>query len=65
MQGFHRRRLHLTPGMTGPWQILGARKVPLQEMVTIDYLYIANWSLWTDIKIMLRTILHMLSRRGV
>jgi lipopolysaccharide/colanic/teichoic acid biosynthesis glycosyltransferase len=65
VQGFHRRRLHLTPGMTGPWQILGARKVPLQEMVTIDYLYIANWSLWTDVKIMLRTVVHMLSRRGM
>jgi exopolysaccharide biosynthesis polyprenyl glycosylphosphotransferase len=65
VQGFHRRRLHLTPGMTGPWQILGAKKVPLQEMVTIDYLYIANWSLWTDVKIMLRTVVHMLSRRGM
>jgi lipopolysaccharide/colanic/teichoic acid biosynthesis glycosyltransferase len=34
-------------------------------MVTIDYLYIANWSLWTDVKIMLRTVVHMLSRRGM
>jgi len=34
-------------------------------MVNIDYLYIANWSLFTDVKIMLRTVLHMLRRHGV
>ena len=52
--GLDRSRLHLTPGMTGPWQVLGTR-VPMQEMVGIDYLYVANWSLWLDLKIMLRT----------
>ena len=64
VEGWHRRRLHLTPGMTGPWQILGAGKVPLQEMVKIDYLYIANWSFWIDVKILLRTVVHMLRRSG-
>jgi len=65
--GWHRRRLHLTPGMTGPWQVMGSAtvRVPLQDMVTIDYLYVANWSLWVDIKILARTISHVLSRRGV
>ena len=33
-------------------------------MVRIDYLYVANWSLWTDMKILLRTIPYMLARRG-
>jgi exopolysaccharide biosynthesis polyprenyl glycosylphosphotransferase len=56
--GLDRSRLHLTPGMTGPWQILGAR-VPMQEMVGIDYLYVAGWSLWTDIKLLLRTVSHV------
>ena len=65
IEGFNRRRLHLVPGMTGPWQVLGATRVPLQEMVKIDYLYIANWSLWRDVKILLRTAAHVLSRRGV
>jgi lipopolysaccharide/colanic/teichoic acid biosynthesis glycosyltransferase len=58
VEGWHRRRLELTPGMTGPWQILGPMRVPLREMVAIDYLYVANWSLWTDMKILLRTIPH-------
>jgi exopolysaccharide biosynthesis polyprenyl glycosylphosphotransferase len=63
--GVHRARLHLTPGMTGPWQVLGSTRVPLDEMVGIDYLYLANWSLWADVKILLRTVPHVLASRGV
>lgn len=63
--GLDRSRLHLTPGMTGHWQILGSARIPLGEMVGIDYLYVANWSLWTDVKILLRTIPYVLSRGGV
>ncbi len=65
IHGWYRRRLHLTPGITGPWQILGSTRIPLQEMVTIDYLYVANWSLWNDVKIMLRTIGVVVARRGL
>jgi exopolysaccharide biosynthesis polyprenyl glycosylphosphotransferase len=61
--GFDRRRLHLTPGITGRWQTLGGARVPLAEMVKIDYLYITNWSLWLDLKIMVETI-GFLARRG-
>jgi lipopolysaccharide/colanic/teichoic acid biosynthesis glycosyltransferase len=64
IEGLDRSRLHLTPGMTGHWQILGSGRIPLHEMVGIDYLYVANWSLWTDLKIMLRTVPFMLARRG-
>jgi exopolysaccharide biosynthesis polyprenyl glycosylphosphotransferase len=62
--GLDRSRLHLTPGMTGPWQILGSR-VPMQEMVGLDYLYVANWSLWLDLKVMLRTVRHVTHRGNV
>jgi exopolysaccharide biosynthesis polyprenyl glycosylphosphotransferase len=65
VEGWHRRRLELLPGMTGHWQILGPARVPLREMVAIDYLYAANWSLWTDIKILLRTVPHVVGRRGL
>jgi exopolysaccharide biosynthesis polyprenyl glycosylphosphotransferase len=65
VQGWHRRRLELTPGMTGPWQILGPARVPLREMVAIDYLYVANWSLWSDIKILLRTVSYVIGCRGL
>ena len=65
VQGWHRRRLELTPGITGAWQILGPVRVPLAEMVAMDYLYVANWSLWTDIKILLRTVRHVIGCRGL
>ncbi len=63
--GLDRRRLSLTPGMTGHWQILGSNVVPLAEMVKLDYLYVAGWSLWSDVKILLRTVPHVLASRGV
>ncbi|MEA2331497.1 MAG: hypothetical protein QOH58_1635 [Thermoleophilaceae bacterium] len=62
--GWQRRRHHVAPGITGPWQILGSSRVPMSDMVTIDYLYCANWSLWLDAKIMARTVPYMLSRRS-
>ena len=64
VEGWHRRRLHIRPGLTGPWQILGSAHLPLYEMVKIDYLYVANWSLWGDVKILLRTILYVLGARN-
>ncbi len=65
IQGRHRRRLHLTPGMTGDWQILGSARIPLHEMVKIDYLYVANWSFWGDMKILARTVLYVFRARGM
>jgi exopolysaccharide biosynthesis polyprenyl glycosylphosphotransferase len=56
--GLDRSRLQLTPGMTGPWQVLGFR-VPMSEMLEIDYLYVTNWSLWLDVKTLLRTFRHV------
>ena len=56
IEGWDRRRLNVPPGMTGHWQILGSSRIPLGEMVKIDYLYGANWSLWGDLKILLRTV---------
>jgi lipopolysaccharide/colanic/teichoic acid biosynthesis glycosyltransferase len=64
VEGWHRRRLLVKPGMTGLWQIFGSSRIPLAEMVKIDYLYGANWSLWLDVKVLLRTVPYVLSRRG-
>ncbi len=62
--GLARSRLLLTPGLTGPWQLMGSR-VPLDEMVEIDYLYASSWSLWVDVKILLRTVRHVLRRANL
>ena len=53
------------PGISGCWQVLGASRIPLEEMVKLDYLYIANWSVWGDLKLMLRTVPVVVQRRGM
>jgi exopolysaccharide biosynthesis polyprenyl glycosylphosphotransferase len=65
VQGLDRRRLHVVPGMTGFWQVFGSGRIPLHEMVKIDYHYGANWSLWQDCKILLRTVPYVVSRRSL
>ena len=51
--------------MTGSWQVLGSARLPLHEMVALDYLYIVNWTLWQDVQILLRTAGFVLRRRGM
>jgi lipopolysaccharide/colanic/teichoic acid biosynthesis glycosyltransferase len=66
IEGWYRRRLDVPPGMTGHWQILGSSgSIPLNEMVKLDYLYVANWSLWGDVRLLLRTIPFLIQRGGV
>jgi exopolysaccharide biosynthesis polyprenyl glycosylphosphotransferase len=65
IQSWHRRRLDVRPGITGPWQALGASRVPVREMVKLDYQYVANWSLWNDIRILLLTLGQVARGRGV
>jgi len=62
--GVRRGRLRLTPGMTGQWQVSGSARVPLEDMVKLDHLYVSNWTLWGDMKILLRTVPYVLSRHG-
>jgi exopolysaccharide biosynthesis polyprenyl glycosylphosphotransferase len=65
IRGWYRDRLEVPPGITGYWQVLGSSRIPLDEMVKLDYLYIANWSIWGDLKLMLRTVPVVLNRRGM
>jgi lipopolysaccharide/colanic/teichoic acid biosynthesis glycosyltransferase len=64
VSGWARGRLDLTPGITGYWQVLGRTRIPFDEMVKLDYLYVMNWSLWGDLRLILRTLPVLLSRRG-
>jgi exopolysaccharide biosynthesis polyprenyl glycosylphosphotransferase len=64
IEGWRRRRVAVKPGMTGMWQIFGSSRIPMSEMVKIDYLYGANWSIWLDLKILLRTVPYVLRGRG-
>ena len=51
-----RKRLDLTPGITGLWQVLGRSEIPFEEMTKLDYLYVTSWSLWGDVRLIFRTI---------
>jgi exopolysaccharide biosynthesis polyprenyl glycosylphosphotransferase len=62
--GWARRRLEMTPGITGLWQVMGRNDIPFEEMTKLDYLYVTNWSLWWDLKILCQTIPVVLGKRG-
>jgi lipopolysaccharide/colanic/teichoic acid biosynthesis glycosyltransferase len=61
---WQRRRLAVKPGITGLWQILGRKDLPMHENLQYDFYYIRNRSLALDVSILLRTIGAVLSRRG-
>jgi exopolysaccharide biosynthesis polyprenyl glycosylphosphotransferase len=56
VEGRFRQRLSITPGLTGLWQAHGRSDIPFEQMVTLDYLYVTNWSLWGDLKLLMRTL---------
>jgi len=61
---WHKRRLEVSPGLTGLWQVSGRSDLTFDEMVLLDLYYIENWSLLLDLKIILRTIPCLLLGRG-
>lgn len=63
---WQRRKLSVTPGITCLWQVSGRNKITdFNEWVRLDLEYIDNWSLWLDIKILMRTALIVLRGTGV
>ena len=61
---WQRRRLAVKPGITGLWQILGRKDLPMHENLQYDFYYIRNRSLALDASILLRTAGAVWSRRG-
>jgi exopolysaccharide biosynthesis polyprenyl glycosylphosphotransferase len=55
-QPWHKRRLEVSPGITGLWQVSGRSQLTFDEMVLLDLYYIENWSPGLDVQIMFRTI---------
>lgn len=58
------KRLLVTPGITGLWQVNGRSDVPFENMVRMDLEYMQNWSLLLDLKILLMTISAVISGKG-
>jgi len=61
---WQRRRLAMKPGLTCLWQVSGRSEVDFATWMALDLAYIDSWSLWLDLKILLRTIPAVLSGRG-
>jgi exopolysaccharide biosynthesis polyprenyl glycosylphosphotransferase len=51
-----RRILEVKPGITGLWQVDGRSTTSFDDMVRLDLRYVQNWSLWLDIKILVKTL---------
>jgi exopolysaccharide biosynthesis polyprenyl glycosylphosphotransferase len=63
--GYYRRRMSITPGLTGMWQVSGRSDIQdFEEIVRLDLEYIDNWSLGLDIKILFMTVFTVLGRKG-
>src|SRR5438552_13758983 len=54
-------RLPFLPGMTGLWQVAGRSWLPVHEGIRMDLTYVEHWSLWLDLRIMLRTLVVVLA----
>jgi exopolysaccharide biosynthesis polyprenyl glycosylphosphotransferase len=64
-QNWHRRRISIQPGITGLWQVSGRNQIEdFDEVVKLDLSYIDNWTLWLDVKILLKTVWVVFKRDG-
>ncbi|MDP8904235.1 MAG: sugar transferase [Chloroflexota bacterium] len=61
---WHRRRLSMRPGLTGLWQVVARTDGDFDRRATLDLNYVDSWSLWMDLKIMLRTIPAVFLQQG-
>ena len=61
----HRARMSVKPGITGMWQVSGRSEITdFEEVVRLDTQYINEWSIGLDIKILLKTVVAVLQRKG-
>ncbi len=60
----YRRRLSIKPGITCLWQVSGRNNIPFAKWMELDRQYIENWSIWLDLKILLKTIPVVLLGKG-
>ncbi|PKM50899.1 MAG: sugar transferase [Firmicutes bacterium HGW-Firmicutes-7] len=64
-EAHHHRRISITPGITGNWQVSGRSDIEdFEQVVSLDTDYISNWTIWTDIKILLKTVFVVFAGKG-
>lgn len=63
-QGMYMARFNVKPGVAGPWQAEGRSEIPFEDMLRLDYSYVAGCSLGEDLKLLLRTFSAVVGRKG-
>jgi len=64
LEGWHRKRYLVLPGVTGLWQISGRSSLGFDDLVRLDFYYLENWSIWLDITVLVKTIPAVLRGTG-
>jgi lipopolysaccharide/colanic/teichoic acid biosynthesis glycosyltransferase len=64
VSGYFEMRMQVRPGITGTWQTHGRSDIPFEDMVKLDYTYVAGWSLREDLRLLLRTAAVVAQGRG-
>ena len=64
VEGHHTQRTRVRPGLTGPWQVHGRSDIPFEQMLQLDYTYVAAWTMREDLRLLARTTGAVLRRRG-
>jgi exopolysaccharide biosynthesis polyprenyl glycosylphosphotransferase len=60
----HLRRLAVSPGITGLWQVEARQDPSFDSYISFDTAYVENWSLWLDMKILIRTVAVVIAGTG-
>ncbi|MCB0048798.1 MAG: sugar transferase, partial [Caldilinea sp.] len=63
-QEWMKKRLSVSPGLTGLWQVSGRSDLTFDEMVLLDIYYVENWSLGLDMSILLRSVPAVIQAKG-
>ena len=65
VRGHFEMRTRVRPGITGTWQTHGRSDIPFEDMVKLDYTYVAGWSMREDLRLLLRTAAVVVQGRGL
>jgi exopolysaccharide biosynthesis polyprenyl glycosylphosphotransferase len=60
----HLKRLHVTPGITGLWQVEARRDASFESYINLDTYYVDHWNVWLDLKILLKTVAVVVAGTG-
>ena len=64
LEGWHKKRYLVLPGITGLWQVSGRSDLDFDDLVRLDFLYLERWSPFLDLAILAKTIPAVITRKG-